>query len=398
MKFAIITDSFPPLRNSGAIQIRDLSLEFVRQGHKVVVITPSSEINNPFTIEDVNNVQVVRLKSLKTKDISYIRRVIAECIMPFAMIFNLKRSCVTVNEFDGVITYAPSIFLGLVAKKIKRYSKCKNYLIIRDIFPQWAVDVGVIRRNGAPYYFFKLVEKYLYSTANIIGVQTPANLPYFRKETLDDVTTVEVLQNWLSKQECNENYSSIVINDTKLNGRSIFVYAGNMGDAQGLDIFIDLAERVSNNNSIGFLFVGRGRAVKQLKADVEKKSLNNILFYDEINSNEIPALYEQCSFGIISLDRRHKTHNIPGKFLSYLNSGLPILAVVNKNNDMEGIINENKIGCVTTNHSVDVLVKLVNELMENSLNDDSMKDRCRELSKGLFSTEVAVKQIVNVLV
>ena len=160
MKFAIITDSFPPLRNSGAIQIRDLSLEFVRQGHKVVVITPSSEINNPFVIEDVNNVKVVRLKSLKTKDISYIRRVIAECIMPFAMIFNLKRSCVTVNEFDGVITYAPSIFLGLVAKKIKRYSKCKNYLIIRDIFPQWAVDVGVIRRNGAPYYFFKLVEKY----------------------------------------------------------------------------------------------------------------------------------------------------------------------------------------------------------------------------------------------
>jgi hypothetical protein len=64
---------------------------------------------------------------------------------------------------------------------------------------------------------------------------------------------------------------------------------------------------------------------------------------------------------------------------------------------MEGIINENKIGCVTTNHSVDVLIKLVNELMENSLNDDSMKDRCRELSKDLFSTEVAVKQIVNVL-
>ena len=65
---------------------------------------------------------------------------------------------------------------------------------------------------------------------------------------------------------------------------------------------------------------------------------------------------------------------------------------------MKGIINENKIGFVTTNHSVDVLVKLVNELMENSLNDDSMKDRCRELSKGLFSTEVAVKQILNVLV
>ena len=102
--------------------------------------------------------------------------------MPFSMIYNLKRSSVSISQFDGVITYAPSIFLGPVAKKIKKNSQCKNYLIIRDIFPQWAVDLGLISNNWLPYFFFKLVEKNLYSTADIIGIQTLANMPYFKKE------------------------------------------------------------------------------------------------------------------------------------------------------------------------------------------------------------------------
>ena len=71
MKVAIITDSFPPLKNSGAIQIRDLSIEFVRQGHEVVVITPSSEIINPYLLSEMDKVQVLILKAPKIKDIGY---------------------------------------------------------------------------------------------------------------------------------------------------------------------------------------------------------------------------------------------------------------------------------------------------------------------------------------
>ena len=64
MKVAIITDSFPPVKNSGAIQIRDLSVELVRQGHDVVVLTPSSEIINPYLLTEIDKVQVIILKVL----------------------------------------------------------------------------------------------------------------------------------------------------------------------------------------------------------------------------------------------------------------------------------------------------------------------------------------------
>jgi glycosyltransferase involved in cell wall biosynthesis len=394
MKIAIITDSFPPLNNSGALQVMDLAIEFIRQGMQVTVITPSSEIIVNFLIEIIDNIQVIRLKSPKIRGVSYIRRVIGEFLMPFSMINYLKQSSLPLSQFDGVITYAPSIFLGPVAKKIKKNSQCKNYLIMRDVFPQWAVDLGLISHNSLPYFFFKFIERSLYSSSDIIGIQTLANMPYFIKEVSSGIT-IEVLQNWLSSEEKGSRYCSINLDDTKLNERTIFLYAGNIGDSQGLEIFIDLADKFSGNNKLGFLFVGRGSAVSRLKDDIDKRKLDNILFFDEISNKEISALYEQCSYGIISLDKRHKTHNIPGKFLSYMRSGLPVLAVINKNNDLEKIIKENGVGRVLTDHSVNLLADVVNELLDKPLNDDDMKIRCQKLHNEMFSTVKVVKQILH---
>ena len=396
MKVAIITDSFPPLKNSGAIQIRDLSIEFVRQGHEVVVITPSSEIINPYLLSEIDKVQVLILKAPKIKDIGYFRRAIGEYFMPFIMIRHLKRNSLIDNNLDGIITYAPSIFLGPLANMLKKKYKCKNFLILRDIFPQWAVDVGLLSNYGLPYYFLKRVERYLYSTADIIGVQTPANLKYFNENVVYRTGHIEVLQNWLAVNK--PKTCRIVIGKTKLKGRKIFVYAGNMGVAQRLSIFIDLAYSLRTQKSIGFLFVGRGNAVVSLRQAVKTRALNNILIYDEIEPQEIHALYQQCDVGIISLDKRHKTHNIPGKFLSYMQSGLPVLAAINSGNDLEHIINSNKVGCVSTNHSVDVLKILVEEIVENVLNGDGTKNRCIQLYKDMFSPKKAVEQIINGLV
>jgi hypothetical protein len=395
VRIGIITDSFTPLKNSGAIQIMDLALEFVRQDHQIVVITPSSEIKEPFLFENLDGVQVLRLKSPKIRNIGYSRRAIAELLMPFMMIHRLKRSPLIDEKLEGVITYAPSIFLGPISKYLRTRNKCKNYLIIRDLFPQWAVDVGLLSVSGLPYFFLKIIERYLYSTANIIGVQTPANLAYFNKDLVSSEVNLEVLQNWLAIN--NAKSCSIVIKDTKLKKRIIFVYAGNMGDAQGLSVFIELAERVRAQNNFGFLFVGGGNAIESLKQSAESRELDNILFFDEIEPEEIPTLYQQCDVGIISLDQRHKTHNIPGKFLSYMQSGLPVLAAINRGNDLEDIINSNNVGRVSTNHSVDGLENLVEDLVTNLL-DESTKYRCKKLYKDRFSPKTAVAQILDGLV
>jgi hypothetical protein len=88
----LIADTFPPLRTSGAVQLRDLSREVINQGHQVVVMLPSSDIASPWALEDPDGIQVLRLRTPKFKDVNYIRRTIAEFLMPFSMLRNLKKS------------------------------------------------------------------------------------------------------------------------------------------------------------------------------------------------------------------------------------------------------------------------------------------------------------------
>jgi glycosyltransferase involved in cell wall biosynthesis len=286
MRIALIADTFPPLRTSGAVQLRDLSREFVRQGHTLTVMLPTAGLNTPWLLEDFDGVQVLRLRAPQTKDINYVSRTINEFLMPFAMLRNLRKSPLAAQRWDGVVWYAPTIFLGPMANAQKKASACRSYLIIRDIFPEWAVDMGLMGR-GLPYQFFKAVERHQYAVADVIGVQTPANMPYFD--------------------------------------------------------------------------------------------------------------HAQCHVGIVALDPRHKTHNVPGKFLSYMQSGLPVLASINPGNDLVGLIDGERIGRVCTDHSVETLQRLALELLHDVAADPGMAGRCKALSARLFSPEAVVKQITAAL-
>jgi hypothetical protein len=109
--------------------------------------------------------------------------------------------------------------------------------------------------------------------------------------------------------------------------------------------------------------------------------------------DEIAGLYAQCHVGIVALDPRHKTHNIPGKFLSYMQSGLPVLASINPGNDLVGLIDGERVGRVCTDHSVETLEVLAKELLQDLATDPGMAARCKALSARLFSPEAVVKQM-----
>jgi len=395
MRIALIGDVFPPLRSSGAVQLRDLCLEFARQGHEISMMVASPELEESFRIENWKGVQVVRLKTPKTKDTNYIRRTIGELLMPFFMLWHLRFSKLCNQKWDGIVWYSPTIFLGLLVYMLKKNSNCKSYLIIRDIFPEWAVDMGLMGR-GLPYFFFKGIANFQYSVADVIGIQTPGNRVYFENWENNPRKNLEVLNNWLAEtptQQC-----SINVSDTQLAGRKIFVYAGNMGIAQGMDILLELADQLQSRQDIGFLFVGRGSEVQKLRKETQKRKPENILFFDEIDPDEISSLYDQCHVGLISLDSRHKSHNIPGKFLSYMQSGLPVLASVNDGNDLVALIESEKIGQVSTNYSASNLKKNAEKLIEDMDRDPHYKVRCNNIYKRLYSPDATVQQIISALI
>lgn len=395
MRIALIADTFPPLRSSGAVQLRDLSREFARQGHALTVLLPSPDQDEPWSLEDFDGVEVLRLKSPRTKDLGYVRRTIGEFAMPFAMLWQFRKSPLSSERWDGVVWYAPSIFHGPLASALKRRSDCKGYLIIRDIFPEWAVDMGLMGR-GLPYRFFDAVARYQYSVADVIGVQTPGNCGYFDQWQQQPNRTLEVLQNWLDKPV--RARCPIRVNETALASRKVFVYAGNMGVAQGMDILLDLADKLRHRMDVGLLFVGRGSDTSRLKASAKDRNLDNLLFYDEIHPDEIPDLYAQCSVGIVVLDPRHKSHNIPGKFLTYMQSGLPVLANVNSGNDLAQMIRDEQVGQVCESNQVGELLQLTDKLLTQiDAQADDLPNRCRSLFEREFAVDRAVRQIVAAL-
>ena len=167
--------------------------------------------------------------------------------------------------------------------------------------------------------------------------------------------------------------------------------------AQGLDIFIDLATKVKNRLDIGFLFIGRGSEAAKLKTKAQVLKLENLVFFDEIDPDEISELYAQCKAGIVALDPRHKSHNIPGKFLTYMQNGLPVLANVNSGNDLSLMIREEQVGFVCESNRIEELQDLLEKLLLQVETDSQISNRCKHLFDREFAVETKVKQIVNAL-
>jgi len=396
MRIYIIADSFLPFQSSATIQLRDLALEFYKNGHSSVVISPSHLIDGLYKHSIVDGVEVLNLKSARVKDISFSRRFISELVMPFNMrrTFRVAKSELgkAFADPDLVIWYSPSIFLSPFVKFIKNRFDIKAYLILRDFFPEWAVDLGVLKSNTL-YFLLKIIEKKQYEIADVIGIQSKNNTSYFSNSSPHIKHKIKVLNNWLAPQ--NDGGCDFKVSGSKLAGRIIFVYAGNAGLAQGAEVFIDLAQKFNEDQDIGFIFVGRGNGFNQMRKASVSLDLKNTLFLDEVSHDEIPSLLKQCHVGLVSLSQAHKTHNIPGKFIMYMGIGIPVLAHINPGNDLEDYIYGYSVGEASTKDSSELLFLMAKKII-NRINDRySYGENCKSLYHDLFTSEQAITDILK---
>tara|TARA_A100001011_G_C14315925_1_gene847965 strand:+ start:566 stop:1750 length:1185 start_codon:yes stop_codon:yes gene_type:complete len=391
MKYLIITAFFPPQNSSAAVQINDLANEFIKQGHVINLFIADDNINKNIKLEKRGSLLLIRFKVLKITNINFFKRLINEFLMPFQMIIYSIFYRLKINSFDGIIWYSPSAFFSPLIIYLKLFNKCKTYLILRDIFPRWLKDLDLIR-SRLIYLILEFYANLQFLAADIIGVQSKGNLKFIPKKIFFKSNKVTVLNNWLSQiknEKCKLNLSN-----PKFKGRRIVIYSGNMGISQGMQTLIELANSMKNNNIV-FLFIGRGTEYLKSKNMCKEIDLQNVVFENEIPSSQIFDLYSKCLCGLIVLDKKHKTHNIPGKFLSYLLAGLPVFAIVNEKNDLIKLVNEKKVGFATDTFDINEVHINFIKLLNNIEKDYQIKDRCKELANTLFSTSKIVKEIIN---
>lgn len=393
MHILIIGDAYPPMRTSGAVMIGDLAQELKSRSYSVSVVVPRGSQSESVIDVIQDGVRVISIKALRTKDIPYIRRVFAEFLNPF-LIWTViaKENLFKGKSIDLVIWYSPSIFWGPLVKRIKNYWGCKAYLVLRDIFPDWAIDLDLLKSKTIAY-FLKRVASYQYQQADLIGVQSPANLEYFNKKNPAFKNKAEVLWNWI--RPGRERDCSIELEKTILANKRIGVYAGNIGVAQGVEYFLRIARVITENPEFGLVFIGRGAEMANLKESIAQEKIENVLFFDEIDPEEISSLYANCDFGILLLDPRHKTHNIPGKFISYLRAGMPSFGLVEEGNDLLKMVKEHQVGLLSSDYTLDGVLIAFTLFKCQYLYGDHNKESCKELEELYFNSRKAADQIVK---
>jgi len=396
MRIAIVADSFPPLKNSAAVLIFSLAEALAGFGHQLLVITPSSEVEKSHIEDDYGVFKVLRIRCGKIKSHHKFMRGLSELSLFFMFPHKFKKTPYALTLWDAVIWYSPSIFLSGLVGYLSKRSK-NSYLILRDIVPDWMVEIGLMKK-GPSYYLLKYFERYQYKLADIIGVQSPGNKHYIEKQNLPNLKELDVLPNWMPSTSTaydftNDNFSIIDLQHTILRDKKVLIYAGNLGEAQGVENFSQLILNMKDKLDVGFLIIGRGSKKEWLQDYIRTNQINNVLILDEVDLITLSMYYRQCIAGLVFLDAKHQSHNIPGKFISYLEASLPVAACVNSNNDLIHIIKSNMLGLVADNitqfsREIDGFIKKIDA-------DKSYQSRTRGYYETHYQPSKIAKQIMS---
>lgn len=393
MKICLLTDDYlPNSMKVGAKMMHELACEFLKQGHTVTVIAPSSELKSKFEISQLDGVTVCCFKSGKIKNVNKVRRVINEKLLSIHA-WNSFQSYFKQNKHDIVIYYSPTIFWGRLVRRLKKLWNVPSYLILRDIFPQWAIDAGLIRSGSTIEKYFGYFEKKNYEAANIIGLMSPKNLEWFDKNVKCSSIT-EVLYNWASNVPVSITTSSYK-RSLGIEGKIVFFYGGNIGHAQDMMNIVRLAINMQNEERAHFVIVGSGDEVELVVKAVEEYKLINLSLLPSVSQNEFKQMLAEFDIGLFSLHKNHKTHNFPGKLLGYMVQGKPILGSVNQDNDLKNIIEESGAGLVTINGEDDIFTANAKKLLNDEHYRNQIGENSKKLISSTFSVEATAKQILH---
>ncbi|HEY8091905.1 MAG TPA: glycosyltransferase family 4 protein [Polyangiaceae bacterium] len=391
VRVLLLVDCYLPYPKSQAKLIHDLGVELLRQGHEVAVLAPSEAVASTVEVRMEDGLQVVRVKGPRIKGASKVMRAIHEERLA-SLLWRGAGRFLRDNRFDLVVYYSPSIFLGRLVARLKRRWGCRSYLVLRDIFPQWAVDAGLLRK-GLIWRFFRHRELQQYAAADVIGVQLPHDVEYFRTELPRRRYRLEVLYNWMSLER-EELPRADLRGRLGLRDEIVFFYGGNIGVAQDMDNILRLAAAFPAELRAAFVIVGEGSEVERLKAKVGVEWLANVHLLPAVPQGEYLAMLGEVDVGLISLDRRLTTHNLPGKMLGYMHASLPILASLNPGNDLAKIVPEGGAGLCSLNGDDATLLRDAVSLARDPELRRRMGAGSRALLEQRFSAAAAARQIV----
>lgn len=394
MTLIVACDAFPPIKSSASEQMASL-VKHLSYFEETFVFFPTHHIHDD-TLSKMKQqgINLFPVHPLFLRSDILLLRAIGEILLSIKMIFIFILNFKRFRKVKGFIWYSPSIFLVFFALVVKWLTGARSYLVLRDIFPNWAGDLGLIKKDGFSYLILEFIASRQFSVASKIGVQSESCKKILTKCYKVQPNKIELLNNWSGPLETSTRRQSII--KDSMTSRPIVVYAGNLGVAQGVYIMHDILVKNKKKNIFNFVFLGSGTEKASLEHFVATQEIPNVYFFDAVPFNEIRNIYKSCDIGLILLDRKHKTNNKPGKLIGYLQAGLPVFAMVNKENDLIDYINSNNLGIALSSSESSELIW--QNLLKLKLRVNQSQIICQNLvdfSRHEFSAEAVAEKILK---
>jgi glycosyltransferase involved in cell wall biosynthesis len=326
---------------------QDLLRKFVKEGHHITIVTPvERRLNIATNYRTENEVSILQVKTFNIQKSNVIEKGIGTLAIEYQFLAAIKRF-LKHKRFDLVLYTTPPITFGKVIDYIKKRDKAYSYLLLKDIFPQNAVDMKMMNKDGLLYRYFRKKEKSLYKISDAIGCMSPANVafvlkdnPEIPKEKVEEnPNSIEPIEHTLSqveKKSIREKYRLPT-------DKTVFVYGGNLGKPQGIPFLIEILN-ANTCQDAHFLIVGNGVEYPRLEGWFLQKRPNNATLLKSLPKADYDRLLASCDVGLIFLSKDFLIPNFPSRLLSYLEMGMPVIAATDVNTDIGDIIEKHQCG------------------------------------------------------
>lgn len=382
-------DDFDSLEHYHSINT-DLLREFMANGHHVCVITPSERKKGfPTRLLEENGAVILKPLIGNIQKTNIIEKGISMITVESILIRAIKKYFPDIR-FDLILYCTPPItFLGAV-EYVKKRDHAKTYLLLKDIFPQNAVDIGIMSIHGPKgvlYRHFRKQEKRLYAVSDRIGCMSPANVQYVlahnpEVKTRDDEARsrtgqgiVEVCPNAIEAADRSVDR----LTRESIRGKygipldkKVFLYGGNLGKPQDIPFVIRCLRRCEDLKDLLFLIIGDGTEYHLLQEYVDQEQPTHVRLMKRLPKEDYDTMVGACDVGLIFLDYRFTIPNFPSRILSYMQAKIPILACTDPNTDVGQIIEAGGFGWRCGSNDSEAFYSLVKRIKDSELSGMGM--------------------------
>ena len=372
----------------------DLLRQFRNAGHSVYIVSQREKRTGlPTELVQENGAQMLYVRIGNITKCGRIEKGISTLMIEHQYLQAIKTYFSDV-KFDLILYSTPPITLAGVVEKIKKRDGAETYLVLKDIFPQNAVDLGMMKTTGPYgllYRYFRWKEKKLYAVSDHIGCMSPANVEYVCRHNPEvEKAKVDLCPNSIEPRDMTisqEERTAIREKYRIPQDKKVFIYGGNLGKPQGIPFIIDCLRSLKNNSDVFFLLAGDGTEYGKLRDFVENEPQENVRLLQRLPKEDYDRMIACCDVGLIFLDHRFTIPNFPSRLLSYMQAGLPVLACTDPNTDVGQVIKEGGFGWWCESNDAEKFAELVSMITKSDLSKPSAN------AKNYLNTHYNVKTV-----